>query len=229
MYRRFNNQDLSMPYFRALRDVKTDGLPSIPIGPFPDHQKREDAEAYNKMKSDRMFLEDFILKLKGKKRVGTQIPNLRNAALNLPANKDGGFQLYTDETRGEFHLLLLEFLQEFSDSLDSLMENDVGSPIFVKSLDNLYRNGYLLFLLSRGAAYQMHIDSISPGLRNVLSLPRMSLNNEHADPELTALRGVMLQKSFVTWLRLMTAHMDSVETLTKFTTSYSIKEILPNF
>ncbi|KJA16146.1 hypothetical protein HYPSUDRAFT_58393 [Hypholoma sublateritium FD-334 SS-4] len=223
--RRFNNKALSQPYYNALLAVNIANLPSISIQPFP---QAGDREGLTKMKNDRLFLEDFVLKMEGKNLIKTQIPNLIQKAKELPPQPDAGFQLYTDETRQEFHALLLEILKDFKTSLDDLVNSKSSQTLFQASLGHLYRNGYILLRLSRGSAFQMHIDSISVRLRSVYKLPgALSPSNKDMDPDMNSLRHLILRKRFVGWLRLNVGHFDAAETLARFATSrtFLFKEV----
>jgi hypothetical protein len=57
--------------------------------------------------------------------LNTAIPKLIKMAANGPSN-NGVFQLYTDETSTEFHLLLLELLDRFKEALGKLIGLDRG-------------------------------------------------------------------------------------------------------
>lgn len=227
--RRFNNKALSQPYFNVLQAVNITDIPSISIQPFP---RAGDQDGLTKMKNDRLFLEDFVLKMEGKPFLKTQIPNLIRKAKELPPQPDAGFQLYTDETRKEFHDLLVEILNDFKTSLDRLVDSKSSQALFQASLGHLYRNGYILLRLSRGLAFQMHIDSISVRLRSVYKPPEpLPPNNGEMDPDMNSLRHLVLRKRFVGWLRLNVGHFDAAETLARFATSrtFLFKEVSAAF
>lgn len=231
MRRRFRNPDLSQPYLKALEEVNITGLPSIPLAPFP---RKEDADAFVKMISDRLFLEEYIIQLGGTVLcpIKTPIPNLIRKAKEVMSSEEEGFQLYTDETRKEFHLLLVETLRDFGEALDNLAQNLPGSVEFQKALGALYRSGYVLLRISRGLAFQMHVNSIIGRLAQALNLPEMrSPNSTDADTEINYIRNLVLPKSFITWLRLMVGHFDSMEVLIKFATSpaFRFTEISASF
>ena len=88
----------------------------------------------------------------------TQIPNIIQIANNLPPEGQV-FELYTDETRTEFHHLLLELLDRFEKALDALTAMDennlkvanVSDQVvkqFKRNVTILHRNGYALLKLS---------------------------------------------------------------------------------
>ena len=115
--------------------------------------------------SDRLFLEDFVtLSNIDHDLIRTQIPNILKLANNLPS-KDKDFELYTDETSTEFHNLLLEILDRFKSTLDTLMAFDKDkaareSDVFKKNVHNVHIYGYALLRLCRGRAFRTHLENI---------------------------------------------------------------------
>jgi len=151
MARRFNNKALSVPYIESLKQVK-----DIPFMSQPRREQADDRHGRDETDSDRRFLEDFVkLYTEDRDLLNTQIPNLIAMANNLPPN-NGFFQLYANETRTEFHYLLLELLDRFKNALDALVawdkdEADKGSDQaveqFNRNVDDVHRNGYALLRL----------------------------------------------------------------------------------
>jgi len=98
MAHRFNNKALSVPYIESLKQVK-----DIPFMSQPRREQADDRCGRDETDSDRHFLEDFVkLYTEDRDLLNTQIPNLIAMANNLPPN-NSFFQLYTNETRTEFH------------------------------------------------------------------------------------------------------------------------------
>ena len=195
MAHRFNNKALSVPYIESLKQVK-----DIPFMSQPRREQADDRRGRDETDSDRRFLEDFVkLYTEDRDLLNTQIPNLIAMANNLPPN-NGFFQLYANETRTEFHYLLLKLLDRFKNTLDALVawdkdEADKGSDQaveqFNRNVDDVHRNGYALLRLSRGHAFQMHLENI----KTLLKAPRRSnagtsidKHNEENDEELEAIR-----------------------------------------
>jgi hypothetical protein len=200
----------------------------------PDNYRRHRDE----VDSDRLFLEDFVkLYTTRPGMLKTKIPNLINMVKQLPMSAN--FELYTNETCVEYHLLLLELLDSFKTALDSLTLNYKGETVkgsdqdfqqFNELVGNVHRNGYALLRLSRGRAFQIYLENI----KNVLKVPHGSNvgasigkeeEEEEIDEELEAIRsqkgsgGAALVKSFTAWLRLMVGHFDAVEIVVRFVTS----------
>jgi len=181
MARRFNNKALSVPYIESLKQVK-----DIPFMSQPRRERADDRRVRYETDSDRRFLEDFVkLYTEDRDLLNTQIPNLIAMANNLPPN-NGFFQLYANETRTEFHYLLLELLDRFKNALDALVawdkdEADKGSDQaveqFNRNVDDVHRNGYALLRLSRGHAFQMHLENIKTLLEDP---PRQQIQGDIA-------------------------------------------------
>ena len=233
--RRFNNKHLSIPYLESLKQVETRNIQSTYSGERAGNHPRD----LNEVDSDRLFLDDFEKMYEG--RTGllkTNIPNLIN---KIPTSKSDDFELYTNETCAEFHLLLLELLDSFKNALDGLAGLDFdkadkshSSDLNVKKkkfnwfVGNVHRNGYALLRLSRGRAFQLYLENIQTLLKD----PRGSsvgasigedeeeIDEEEIDEELEAIQSEKaLLKSYTAWLRLMVGHFDAVEILVRFVTS----------
>lgn len=107
MARRFNNINLSIPYFESLKQVETRNIRFASRGKRADSNKQHDQDEVD---SDRLFLEDFVkLYTARPDLLKTKIPNLIKMVGQSPTSDD--FELYTNETCVEFHLLLLELLE----------------------------------------------------------------------------------------------------------------------
>jgi len=237
MARRFNNTNLSMPYFESLKQVKT--IRFMSRGKRANNNRRDRVE----VESDRLFIEDFVkLYTSNPGLLKTPIPNLINMANHLPPTGSDDFELYTNETCNEFHHLLLELLDCFKYALDSLVTLDKdkgakGSDLAVKQFNQLigdvHRNGYALLRISRGRAFQMYLENIKTFLKD----PRGSNvgasigeHKEEIDEELEAIQSFLPQrgsdgaekallKSYTAWLRLMVGHFDAAEILVRHVTS----------
>ena len=230
MRRRFLNADLSQPYFQALQNVNMTGLPPLAPNSFPD---KEDPDTFVKMSSDRLFLEEYIIKLDGQNVITTDITELiKKAKEVLSRGEEEGCYMYTNATRLQFHNLLVEILTDFGRGLDVLSVHQPGSTGFKDGLKLLYRSAYLLLRLSRGLAFQVHVNSIFSRLTLALNLPEMrSANDPESDPEINYIRNLVLPKSFIAWARLMVGHLDSIEVLHRFTNSpaFTVTEISASF
>ncbi|KIJ94948.1 hypothetical protein K443DRAFT_62181, partial [Laccaria amethystina LaAM-08-1] len=159
--RRFNNADLSRRYIECLKQVKEIPIMSQPGKDRSVHYHRSQIET----NSDRLFLEDFVtLSNIDHDLIRTHIPNILQLANNLPSN-DKDFELYTDETSTEFHNLLLEILDRFKSTLDTLMAFDRDKAaresdchhVFSKNVHNIHVYGYALLRLCRGRAFRIHL------------------------------------------------------------------------
>lgn len=236
--RRFNNEYLSTPYVDALRQVTDVPLMSMDQKQ-PQQSDREKRDYLDEIRSDRQVLKHLSMLPPG--RVPIQIPNLLKAAEN---SQDKDFLLYTNETRMEFHLLLLDLLDRFREALATLVAMDKPEKFdrqsFSKSVDLVHLCGFMLLRLSRGRAFKMHLENIQTVLQEPIrpsvetstqaregeggaTLEKESLLN----PNTAAAQdfdGVLptpgsadaLLKSYVAWLRLMVGHFDAVEILCRF-------------
>ena len=162
--RRFNSTDLSKRYIECLKQVKEIPIMSQPRKDQSIHYHRYHVET----NSDRLFLQDFVMLSNiSHDLIRTQIPNILKLANNLPS-KDQDFELYTDETSTEFHNLLLEILDRFKSTLDTLMAFDKDGAVreshcrdvFNKNVHNVHIYGYALLRLCRGRAFRIHLENI---------------------------------------------------------------------
>ena len=191
------------------------------IGGIHDQMERE---------NDRLFLEDYILKLpQGDIRL--HIPNIIKLANNLPS-EDKIIELYTNETSTEFHWLLLYLLQQFKAALDELtarygnifvIPKDMSGKdpnreeTFNKNIYKVHTYGYGLLRLSRGRAFQLHLENIEPLLKAALNLgDEEEDSNGESDVELEEIQPTLpqngaLTKSYTAWLRLMVVSFDATE------------------
>lgn len=229
-----------MPYFESLKQLAVENIPLIsqPRENGADDKRRD----RNETDSDWLLLNDFVKLLLDPE---IPIPNLINMANNLPPHGES-FQLYTNETRVEFHLLLVKLLQSFKNALDALVtmgkrSDKVSDGEFNRTVGDVYVYGYALLRISRGRAFRMHLENIE----DLLEDPRQSSANVRAiegfiDEELEAIEGLIdeeleaiqsfpsqkgrggksaLSKSYTAWLRLVVGHFDAVEILIRYVTS----------
>jgi hypothetical protein len=216
MARRFNNKDLSIPYIESLKQVKL-----IPLISDASSIADDSGCDGNEVASDRFFLEDFVKLYAGNPELlKSRVPKIIQMAENMPpTNID--IQLYTNETRTEFHHLLLELLDCFNKALDQLIALDKtskGSAPAIKNfndnVDDVHLYGYALLRLSRGRAFRKHLENIE----SFLDHPHRS-NTGVSDPELEAISRLALVNSYIAWLRLMVGHFDAVEIIVRHVTS----------
>ena len=250
--RRFR-RTLSMAYIKSLKQVQdippvqprikqadgpveaADGPVKAADGPVKAENNRVEVE------SDRLFLECFVkLYTDCQDKLDTRIPNLIKMANNMPP-KDVDFQLYTNETCTEFHHLLLELLDRFNNTLDALTtldkdeaakDSDQGNKLFNRNVGDLHRYAYGLLRLSRGLAFQMHLENIKSSLvdpRRSAAGASIEEHDEEPDRELEEeLEAIpragsdaekALLESYIAWLRLVVGHFDAAEILARYVTS----------
>ena len=244
MLRRMKHKTLSIPYITSLEQVK--------IVPFDESLRLKASK--EEIENDRLFLVRFLLPAIQESWLGLSTPKLFQQA-NL-ACEGSPFQLYTEDTCLEFHLLLSILLQKFRGSLEDLSKSrgkenvsTVGSEAFKKHLLAVMLNGYALQRIARGSALPMHLQNITPMLNDYhranLSTQvkeRRGLGYEF-DEELEAVQlsaigegGLRkpMWRSYVDWLKLMVLHFDAVDILIRHVTgphfhysSISIKILVP--
>lgn len=217
--RRLKN-DLSKPYMKALRAVKTVLF---------DESQRGTPRA-DELANDRQFLVNYLLTTA--ERRGTETPNLIKQAELARDHKP--FHLYTEDTCMEFHNLFIDLLEEFGKALDA-MGKEVkaqgknssnpakGSEKFKQQVNIVVLCGYALQRLSKSAALKMHLKLIGPLLKTNLGIfpPQMTEEEEELDedPDLEALQPLLrIETSYIDWLRLVLVHFDAAEILVNFVT-----------
>jgi len=221
-----------MPYIESLKQVK-----SIPFMLQPSREAGNDRRDRDGVNNDRGFLEDFVkLYAECPELLNARVPNIIKMAKNMPP-PGVAIQLYTNETRTEFHHLLLELLDCFKKALDQLIALDKAADGSDRAVEKFNQNvndahlyGYALLRLSRGRAFRMHLENVE----SLLEDPRRSnagASIEEHDEELVAIRSVLppngsdsageaLVNSYIAWLRLMVGHFDAVEIIVRYVTSH---------
>jgi hypothetical protein len=143
------------------------------------------------------------------------------------ASAQGPYNIYTEDTHMEFHLLLCELLRRFEISLDKLKayheEKDrLSEPSkFESLLSAVLTYGTALQILARGSAIDKHLKAIEPLLSDHrrdktadIKLQTMTEGKEEeVDIELVGTTAQPLWKSYRDWLRLMVVHFDAVSIL----------------
>jgi hypothetical protein len=157
------------------------------------------------------------------------------------AHDGEAFQLYSSDTYTEFHVLMIDFLEKFQDSLMQLSKNfsDESTTLDESLLEKVILYGRVLQKMSKSAALQAHLQVIHPILhshrygQSAKSTPvadkaqdgecdEKDEELEAVQPFVTAVndtdRGAMivpLWKSYVNWLRLLVVHFDAVDILVR--------------
>ncbi|EDR12804.1 uncharacterized protein LACBIDRAFT_323546 [Laccaria bicolor S238N-H82] len=152
--RRFRNKALSQPYYEGLKGVGV-------IPPLSLDRKHEPLQK-KEFENDRLFLLEFLdPHCKAKKGISTPIDQILKKVEE--SRTSFTINLYTDDTRDEFHKLLLFLLKEFEDSLDQLVpdpDSDLNAEVFRQSVEKLDYYAYGLLRLARGGALRMHLEHI---------------------------------------------------------------------
>jgi len=151
---------------------------------------------------------------------------LRKKTPNLLDGRDPG-NIYTVDTCTEFHLLLCELLQQFSEHLTALQpiqKRPTSREQIFGHLDLIIDVGTLLRLMVRGSAIKRHLQVIDKVLPDRADLVKASSGDEDEDSELVSLdNGKSLPKweACVEWLELMVTHFDAIQTLIRFVSHHS--------
>jgi hypothetical protein len=122
--RRFRDKTLSKPYVDSLKRVGD--IPCLSPDTTDDRPEaaRDDRDEFD---SDRLFLQDFLSFYKEHPtELGTEIEHLLKKVESLTV--PGDIELYTNDTRTEFHNLLLVLLYRFEQVLNRLAPNNTNSP-----------------------------------------------------------------------------------------------------
>ena len=121
--RQFRNETLSQPYFDSLKRVEVEDIPLLS----PDRKQATDDRPgaarvdKDEFDSDRRFLQGFLSFYKEcPTQLDTKIEHLLKKA-DESLTTSGNIELYTNDTRIEFHNLLLVLLRRFGQVLDELV------------------------------------------------------------------------------------------------------------
>lgn len=238
--RRMKNLPISKPYHNSLKNVTE--FPKFTEAP-KGTPKSQEAQSDN----------DLLTKVLPV--LHRHIPHLpmSNLLSNLlrqgeAASAQASYDVYTEDTRIEFHTLLCELLKRFEESLDNLKtyhdkKDRLSAPSEFKSrLAAVLTYGTALQLIARGSMIEKHLKAIEPLLGDHrrdktadIKLQTMTdERGEEVDVELERVRstthGTMvhpLWKSYRDWLRLMVVHFDAVAILAGHvaSSSFQAKEI----
>ena len=243
--RRFRNEALSQSYYASLKLVKVVDIPLLS----PDRKQttdgRPDAARVERHEfgSDQCFVQDFLASFKVKEsptQVDTPIERmlkkvderlLKKTDENLMVS--GAIELYTNDTRTEFHELLLFLLHRFEHVLNLLVpkKHSSGNALqpsqFKEAVEQLAYYAFALLRLARGRAFRMHLENIGHLLKDPRHTSAGASTDDHIKEHNNARKedqeedfdGILPPqklKSYVAWLRLIVAHFDAVEILTRF-------------
>lgn len=181
-------------------------------GPGGQHNPEE-------LEHDRLFLHNFVKRTLNLSLIDTDIPNL----LNLANQDSPDQQIYSDTTCVEFHLLLIELLKLFKETLTNIASVQKAKPTdpvkFKMELTRAQEYAYALLRIARGYAFRCHIYNIAPHLNKYRAdnegfpaeAPKVAEEdvegNQEVDEELEAIQ----PGNYAGWLRLVLAHFDAVE------------------
>jgi hypothetical protein len=231
--RRFNNETLSRPYVDSLKEVKV-----IPFLSQDGKQAPDDPGARVEFGSDRLFLQGLLsFHQKHPTMLGTEIEDLLNKVV---FTEEGVIELYTNDTRVEFHKVLIVLLDRFKHALDILAPSKkhtlgpLAPPrpierwLFNDTVKKLHFYGYSILRLARGRAFQMHLENIEtlldhPGRTTAAGASTDEHDQEHDNTrdeeqgeDFDGVLPPQKLKSYVAWLRLIVGHFDEVEILSGF-------------
>ncbi len=219
MKRRLSHSNMSRPFIDSLRKVTNVPIPSDLISRRTTETRntRDDNED---TVNDYIFLRDFFQVFEKRAAfVDSPMPNLIKLANDLPPQRPPtGFTIYDDNTCTEFHQLLLLLLARFETALERLSTLDLEKPKdysiqFKSSLNDVRVYGYALLRLSKGQAFQAHIQNIDYMFDTEIHQEKSV--KEVPDEELEAVQ----PNDFVGWLQLVVSPFEDVETVHLFATS----------
>ena len=250
MIRRFSNKSLSKPYLESLKSV--------------DIEKIVFHESELKFsQSDVVFFLEFLLPAVSKNAIFTNIPNiLKNVHLirqaddkaktvhsGKPAHLDEQHEyipIYTKDTYKEFHLLFIDLLVGFEQSLLKLEAISLSgdSTMFRNVVVGVKLLGTALRLLAKGAVLKIHLKTIESSLKEhrrveTMAVSTQKLNEDfkekeqdevaEQDEDLKAVQPqardgndltqqMPLHVSYLEWLKLMLVYFDAIDVLKQYVT-----------
>jgi hypothetical protein len=223
MNHRITSRLVSKRYYECL---------SKELPPFPFKESASDSPIDN----DKPFIKIIPILVR---RVKTKIPNLQHVA-SLP----WPFHIYNENTYMEFHLLLIELLGLFKNSLNDLkvlqdQRKDNKMPFDVtkilKTLGMVLVYGRYLRTMAISSAIEAHFKAISFLLEvdEERSWPELMTNEEDADdlelrdlmPSFSLRKGKPLYpwESYRDWLRLMVHYFDATRVLASYCEKLSLR------
>lgn len=212
MHTRMKHRSFSLPYFDAIKGLRTFEFKETCLRPETNEKKME-----------RTF-GTALTALFGANRLKTSVTNL----LALPKDSD---ELYTKDTCMEFHLLLCELLILFKASLDALKKLiNPDRSSFDDTVREVVIYGEALQLMAGGVAIQRHFQVIENELtishhkrtrdiaNQTTTLPDVETEREH-DIELQSVqpfairdgKALTMSKAANHWLKLMVVQFDATK------------------
>ncbi|KAF9470302.1 hypothetical protein BDN70DRAFT_939831 [Pholiota conissans] len=176
----------------ALRKIEAEDIPAIPEARPTEtssnfsEDKGTTRRLRSELDSDRRFLLDFILLYAEPSKyddgqlidLKTKFPNLIKMAMDADRTRESKAFciIYTNQTRREFHSLLLELLEQYAEAVEALTRKglkeeqanstDKGAKEFNSNVRKVDFVGYGLLRIARGHAFQMHLENIGKLLGN---------------------------------------------------------------
>ena len=219
--------------------MKVDDIPPLS----PDRKQATDGHSDDEFGSDQCFVQEFLASYKVKepptqfdtlverllKKVDERL--LKEADESLMLSE--AIELYTNDTRTEFHELLLLLLHRFEHVLNLLVpyknpsDSDLQPSEFKEAVEQLNYYALALLRLARGRAFRMHLENVGHLLDDPRHTSAGASTDDHIEEHDNArdeeqeedFDGVLPPqklKSYVAWLRLIVAHFDAVEILARF-------------
>lgn len=176
----FNNKTFSRPYFDSLKRVKDIPLLSQDRKQATDNHSGAERDVRDEFDSDRRFLETILKPYKEcPTELGTMIEHLLKK-VDESLTVSGNIELYTNDTRTEFHDLLLVLFHRFEHILNlqvpSKNSSDSGPELLPdtkysysgpewlfshkRAVEQLRYYSYALLMLAKGRAFRMHLENI---------------------------------------------------------------------
>lgn len=224
------NKLVSLPYLRGLKMVKLEDVQEA----FEENdiQGPPSVAQAAGLVNDEIFLDRFIFNA----MILAKIPHLDAQA--LLAQQKQRFQIYTYDTCGEFHAVLVEYLERLHASLKDLQEAPDAQE-FYRHILAVILSSCALQRMANGSALQRHLKAIAP-LINIgsYSHPEAAAENpegnadgrqddvgQHA--ELDEVQPFVIKdgtqiplfRAYEEWLRLMLVHFEAVDILVNYVTT----------
>ncbi|KAF9485151.1 hypothetical protein BDN70DRAFT_871529 [Pholiota conissans] len=239
----FGDKCLSLPFRNALEKVMPTDIPMLQSTVKPPH--RLSYEEVNDMDFLSGFVFHYAKRLEDPRLIEltTEFPKLIEMAVDARGKSpEYSCEVYTNETRIEFHSLLLELLGLLDAALKALTDMDEetanstneGAEQFYSNVRRVDIIGYALQRIATGRAFGKHMQNIE-----TLLLPNdprknvRAVSTEHSKAflmhhwvvrtsgsESESKTTMLLPESYVNWLQLMLRYINAVEVLSGYVTSH---------
>ena len=226
---------ISEPFLKFLGDTAAKSASSTdPFPPFENISLNKKSKEYRKLsRNDIKFFDDilpFILHVLQENNTTLKFPRLEGALSNHAQSTDP-IEFYNEDTYIEYHLLLVELLRLFKESLvdlDNLENTQWHGKRFTDTVWYVTATGDALQAMAGGNIIKIHMKLIAAahdGHRNAILDDEMD-DDCQRDHELYEINNTFpISQAYCNWLKLMVVHFEAVRILITYMENFQLPKV----